>query len=697
MSDEICEHKIKGKQLFKEKTKHHLVTSVKNTKKILALTLSIFIVYSSFSQISEATTTGVIEKGNISIEYSNITVYAPAVAKTENGYKGVISTITVTIQTNGSGRVFVDTLPLTQIDMQGSARLAVKVAGSLIKNDRSCNIDPNNYDFFFVIRTSSPIIGGPSAGAVMTLATIALLENWTIDNKTIMTGMINPDGSIGPVGGIPQKIDAAYSAGATQFLIPKGQMEYTEMVTETNKSNIWWQTITHLVTLNLSDYAMKHYGIKVFEIADINDALRYTTGHYFPLPNSDYQITAEEYINTMKPLATNLLNNAEKSYNNAKESFDNSEIPNRFPYYYKNQITDHLNYAEDYLKDARRLYKNNSYYSSASKSFQSLINSHFVMFSCDYFSSDNNQEYIQNLLNRTRSLNDKETEKAKNTEINGMISLQCVGAAQKRAAEASKYLKDAEQNYNNYNPLNTLYKIAFAEERSRSIGWWINLSTQFQDVGKINNSTLLTLTEDYIENAQQSIAYSTILLQEMKKNSDYLTSANEMLNIAINDKKNGYPAAALFEALEALVKGNLALELVDGVTKDKIKRAQENAAISISNSRKLGIEPILSVSYYELAKSLTNESSYENAMFEYKYSDLIAGLIKLTNGDYSKKYTSRYIGIPKQPIHDLKTVNLNNSNNPSIISLGSGIAIGIIIGVFIRNKKKSPGKLEKEQ
>ena len=203
------------------------------------------------SHISIASYTGEINSGSISINYHNVTVYAPAVAQTEDGYEGVISTITVTIQNNGSGRVFVDTLPLTQVDMQGSARLAVKVAGALVKNDINVEIDSDKYDYFFVIRTSAPVIGGPSAGAVMTLAIISLLENWTIDKNLVMTGMIDPDGSIGPIGGIPYKIDAANSVGATRFLIPKGQMTYTETVTETTTQNGWTQIITKPVTVEL--------------------------------------------------------------------------------------------------------------------------------------------------------------------------------------------------------------------------------------------------------------------------------------------------------------------------------------------------------------------------------------------------------------------------------------------------------------
>src|SRR4030042_5358808 len=173
---------------------------------VLIMLMISAITFSSITPSTVALTTGEISHDQILLNYRNITMDAPAVANTENGYIGVISTITVTIQSNGSGRVFVDTLPLTQIDMQGSARLAVNVASALVKSDNTTNISTDQYDFFLVVRTEAPIIGGPSAGAVMTVATIALLEDWPVDSKTVMTGMINPDSSIGSIGGITQKI-----------------------------------------------------------------------------------------------------------------------------------------------------------------------------------------------------------------------------------------------------------------------------------------------------------------------------------------------------------------------------------------------------------------------------------------------------------------------------------------------------------
>jgi len=654
-----------------------------NFKFCSCIVIILLISLSFSSHISIASYTGEINSGSISINYHNVTVYAPAVAQTEDGYEGVISTITVTIQNNGSGRVFVDTLPLTQVDMQGSARLAVKVAGALVKNDINVEIDSDKYDYFFVIRTSAPVIGGPSAGAVMTLATISLLENWTIDKNLVMTGMIDPDGSIGPIGGIPYKIDAANSVGATRFLIPKGQMTYTETVTETTTQNGWTQIITKPVTRNVSDYANDNYGMEVFEVEDINDVLFYATGHSFDFPESEHKITTEDYINAMKPLAESLLDGAEELYNNSIIDFDSSNIPNRWPYYYKNQVTDYLNYAESYLSDAKELYDSDLFYSSASKSFQSSISSRFVTYACDYFNSNNEEEYINKLINETRSIYDNKSKLVKNEDIKDLISIQCVGIAQKKAVEALSYFNDAINSFNNSNYLNGLYQLSYSYERSNSIKWWINLSSQFIDTNEIDQTIIKALAEDYIDNAQQSIAYATVLLQEMGTSSAFLTSAEELLVNARDDIEQDYPAAALFESLEALVKGNLALELVDGVTEDKVERAREGASISISQSRMQGIEPILSVSYFELAESLENESSYDNAIFQYKYSDLIAGMVGLTSS--SGSYSSRYIGIPDSDTNNSGEISLIDLDEFSIVQLLIGCIVGILIGIILCN------------
>ena len=118
---------------------------------------------------------------------------------------------------NGSGHVYMDTMPMTQMDMQGSARIASKVAFDITGKNQ------NNYDVYYIVRSDVPVIGGPSAGATLCVATIASLNNWSINKNVMMTGMINPDGSVGPVGGILEKIKAAKSMNVDYFLIPHGE------------------------------------------------------------------------------------------------------------------------------------------------------------------------------------------------------------------------------------------------------------------------------------------------------------------------------------------------------------------------------------------------------------------------------------------------------------------------------------------
>jgi uncharacterized protein len=616
---------------------------------LLLIILSVCSLSLAYLPSSSGVPAGTISEGDISFEYRNVTVYAPAVSESGSGYVGVISTITVSVQGNGSGRVFVDTLPLTDVDMQGSARLAVKVASALVSTDNRSHLDPYTCDFFFVVRTSSPMIGGPSAGAIMTAAVIALLENWTLDNDTVMTGMINPDGSIGPIGGIPYKIDAAYSVGATRFLIPKGQMTYTEMVTEYQDINgILWEN-TYPVTRNVSDYALTNYGIQVVEVEDINDVLEFFTGWTFPMTESPDKITTEDYITAMKPLATTLLDEAQTSYHNASDLFNKTTIPNRYPQYYRNQITDFLNTAEEKLLESTEWYEKEVYYTSTSKSFQSLIDAHFVAFACQYFTSDDQEGFVQSIINRTFESFQHNRELAKESTIQGMVTLQCVGAAQQRIHEAASYISEANTSFQGGDDLTALYNLAFAQQRTNSVQWWLNISTPFHDSGTINTSMISDLAEEYLDDAQQAIVYSEIIISEMGKTSGYLNDAKDLLETARSENENGYSAAALFGAFESLVKANLALELVDGVTDDKLERARVRASASITESRNLGIEPVLAVSYYEYGQSLANESAPDTAIVYYKDADLIAGALRFTT-PYGEQ-SSRYVGVPEIQQH----------------------------------------------
>ncbi|MFS0181589.1 PDZ domain-containing protein [Corynebacterium striatum] len=65
-------------------------------------------------------------------------------------------------------------------------------------------------------------IGGPSAGMMFTLAVIDKLSEGELNGGKFVagTGMINEDGTVGPIGGIVHKVEASKQAGAELFLAP---------------------------------------------------------------------------------------------------------------------------------------------------------------------------------------------------------------------------------------------------------------------------------------------------------------------------------------------------------------------------------------------------------------------------------------------------------------------------------------------
>ena len=65
---------------------------------------------------------------------------------------------------------------------------------------------------------------GPSAGAAMAVGFIALFKGDHVQRGVALTGTIEPEGRIGHVGSIPDKIRAAVREGYRKVLVPSGQM-----------------------------------------------------------------------------------------------------------------------------------------------------------------------------------------------------------------------------------------------------------------------------------------------------------------------------------------------------------------------------------------------------------------------------------------------------------------------------------------
>ncbi|KAA0000043.1 MAG: hypothetical protein FE047_02730 [Thermoplasmata archaeon] len=623
-------------------------------KRILALLIVFIIPLSNAMPVHE---------WNRHVYYRSIIMHAPAVAKGENGYFGVLTEINVTMM-NGSGNVFVITSPMTELDMQGSAKLAVDVAGMITGEDVS------KYNFFFQVKSDSPIVGGPSAGATMTVAVICLLKNLDARSDVIMTGMINPDGSIGPVGGILEKGEAAGKAGMHYFLVPKGQsVEY-----KTVEKKIGPFIISEPELVNVSKILYENYSLIVREVEDINDALAYFTNYTFEEETSEQQIiTAKYYRKILKPLVGEALEEANESYEKADQLFEKSNIPVGYPYNPWGRVLNALDDAEQALKDAKLAYENAFYYSSISKVFQANIKTRFALYVCQYYNGTSIDEIRKNVSDAVSDA----LKTAGESQINGFASLQCVGAAQQRALDAKEYI-----NISTWNVLDYLDYLAYAMERSKTVYWWLNLSQKFNESHMINESWIRSMAQKYYDYANDITLYAKILSQETGYSGQFVKQADNLLQKAY-EQKDKYPASSLFNSLEAIANANLAIEMIgigEDAVYDKLNRTQQMASFAIEKARNMSIEPILAVSYAEFGRSYEKQN-VATALTYYKYAYMIANMLCLATGY-----------IPKELKKSQTTVNERAENNNSYfkyITIGCiTFVAGIAVGASIRRKRK---------
>jgi predicted S18 family serine protease len=102
-------------------------------------------------------------------------------------------------------------------DWKDAARVAVQAAAQAMGED------PRMWLVTLKNSSNAYLTDGPSAGASLAVAFAAALRETPILPGVILTGAINPDGHISSVGGIPEKIQGAASAGFLTILIPPGQ------------------------------------------------------------------------------------------------------------------------------------------------------------------------------------------------------------------------------------------------------------------------------------------------------------------------------------------------------------------------------------------------------------------------------------------------------------------------------------------
>jgi ATP-dependent Lon protease len=130
--------------------------------------------------------------------------------------------------TKGSGRI----VPLGSI--QKVMRESIEAAAQYIKAEHEgLGITAEwrkNYDVAVLATYMGIPKEGPSAGVAIVTGIVSALKGIPVRNDIAMTGEITIMGKVLAVGGIQQKIRAAYEAGIREVLIPEDNLDETKLL-----------------------------------------------------------------------------------------------------------------------------------------------------------------------------------------------------------------------------------------------------------------------------------------------------------------------------------------------------------------------------------------------------------------------------------------------------------------------------------
>lgn len=472
-------------------------------------------------------------------------------AMTQNGSDkfGSIAELSLEIRP-GSERVFLETFPMTKVTTQASLRFAQQIAC------KQLDVDCSEYDFLFTIRALPGIVGGPSAGAAATLLTSSLLLNKTIPSDVAITGTINSGGTIGPVGGLKKKVEAAGRNGIELVLLPKGTTE----VEENNE------------TVDLKEYG-RSLNLTVREVATISEVLFLALD--VPMPSNNISVEVDpEYERLMRAVAEDLCSRAER--------------------YAADPLEGNMSEVANFTRRSKRAMQDESFYAAASFCFRANVEYKKQWYQEQNFSIEEIGVRAEQLRDEARTV--KKATQGEN--VSSVTGLQTFMAVMERAEEAEELAKDALKAKNASKAATNL---GYAEERLFSAKTW---SRFFGLNGRqivVDEESLQESCAAKIAEAEERYNYVKSIIPEA------LSTTKEDIEKAYRKLRDKEYIMCLYGASKAKAEADVLLNLI-GV---KESRFDEVITLKLGIAQKALVKeqqkqvfPIIAYSYYEYAKSL---------------------------------------------------------------------------------------------
>jgi len=149
---------------------------------------------------------GLLEQGDVVTAVNGIATDSADAVRAEVATVPVGGDISVTVQRDGKEQV----VEGRTIDAEGRS-----VLGIFLSRAFSSDVE---------VTITAGDVGGPSAGMMFALGIYDVLTEGPLTGGADIsgTGTITPDGEVGPIGGIRQKVIGAQDAGSAFFLAPQG-------------------------------------------------------------------------------------------------------------------------------------------------------------------------------------------------------------------------------------------------------------------------------------------------------------------------------------------------------------------------------------------------------------------------------------------------------------------------------------------
>ncbi len=464
----------------------------------------------------------------------------------------------------GTGRVFIESSPLTKIDTQISTRFAKDVACDYTGKDCS------RIDFFYTIKANAAIIGGPSAGAAVAALTAGVLDGTELNQSVAITGTINSGSIIGHVGGIPEKAEAAHDSGITKVLIPKG-----EVIGKARNRSI-----------NTIEYG-KSLGIDVVEVFSLDEAMEEFTGKKASKDNNRLSVS-QEYSRVMESLASRLCkrtNELEKTEYSA-----DSEV---------SEIARNLSRLGFEEKNA------GSYYAAASFCFGANVRYKYLELASQNLTRKDIIKQAEEVKRQTEAF-----EKGlKNATT--VSDAQTIAIMRDRTSEAIRHANTSIAAAKANSTELSAFELAFAIERLKSAEAWSSFIGVMKEV-EISEKMLKDACLKKVAEAQERVEYSSILIGSSSDGAAAILNEAQRL-LEEKDYVQCLHKATLSKAEANALLGVIGMgdEEITGVVERKIKTAE----MIIARQSEKGIFPIIGYSYYEYSKSLKSTDKYSALLF----------------------------------------------------------------------------------